>query len=175
MKQLAVVFSALLLSACATTKFESVNLNPAEIVRAKRSHDLELKNIAVVIAAEPTRTGQVMVQADYLALWKDSLQHSIDKAGLFKDDVERKVNIEAQIKKFEFNPTGFSNKVDVEVTYRVLSRATGEAIFEVTTVSSASGSAKETWDANQRLIKLWNLTTQESISRFIVALGDAKL
>lgn len=158
-----------LLSSCAV-KPTQVNLVPTGTIRASVPFDMELKTVAVVIAEQSAQTGKVMVDATFPPLWKDAIQTAVDEAGLFKDDSSKKVTISALIKKFEFNPTGFSNTCDTEVSYKVIDRSNGKEIFLKNIVTTSSNSAKNTWNANERLINLWNTTTQESIRKFVESL-----
>lgn len=169
MKKVVPLVLCMLLSACAS-KPTQVNLVPTGIVRSVAPPlDMEVKTIAVVIADAPSQTGKVMVDATFPPLWKEAIQTSIDQAGLFKDDAATNVTIFATIKRFEFNPTGFSNKVDVNATYRIVDRSTGKELFNEDIVTSASSNAGETYNASVRLINLWNTATQENISKFIAA------
>jgi uncharacterized lipoprotein YmbA len=173
----AVIVLCLCLGACATQKqtFEPINLTPENIPQAKQQLDAELKSTMVMLAPKSEQTGEIKVQPDFLNTWKDSLQISLDKAGIFKDDAKRKVSVEAYIKKFDFNPTGFSNKVTVEVTYRVIDRSTKTIVFEHDTMTSSKMGYGEIRLAIERLKRIWNRATQESIYQFVSALNDAKI
>lgn len=174
MKKTAIVL-CLCLCACATPKFEPINLTPENIPQAKQQVDAELKSTTVMLAPRNEQTGEVKVQPDFLNLWKDSLQTSLDKAGIFKDDAKRKISVEAYVRKFDFNPTGLSNEVTVEVVYRVIDRSTKTIVFEHNTMTSAKMDSGEIWVAMERLKRIWNKATQESIHQFVSALNNAKI
>jgi hypothetical protein len=173
-KKTAIVL-CLCLGACATPKFEPINLTPENIPQAKQQLDAELKSTTVMVAPSNEQTGEVKVQPDFLNLWKDSLQTSLDKANIFKDDAKRKMSVEAQVRKFDFNPTGLSNEVTVEVAYKVIDRSTKTIVFEHNTMTSAKMDAGEIWVAMERLKRVWNKATQESIHQFVSALNNAKI
>lgn len=163
-----------LLSGCAVTPTQ-VNLVPSGITRAPESLDMELKTITVVIAEQRAQTGKVMIDATFPPLWKESIQTSVDQAGLFKDEAKQKVTISALIKKFEYNPDGFSNTCDTDVNYKVIDRSNGNVLFEKNVVTTDSKSAKEIWHAAVRVITLWNSTAQQSIRQFVDALKQYKM
>lgn len=165
----------LFLGACATPKFEPINLTPDNIPQANHQLDAELKSTTVMLAPQGEQTGEVKVQPDFLNIWKESLQTSLDKAGIFKDDAKRKMSVEAYVKKFDFNPVGLSNAVTVEVTYKVIDRSTKTIVFEHSTITSSKMDSSEIWVAIERLKRIWNRATQESISQFVSALNNAKI
>lgn len=170
-----IVILCLCLGACATPKFEPINLIPENIPQAKQPIDAELKTTKVMLAPNSEQTGEVKVQPDFLNLWKESLQTSIDKAGIFKDDANRKMNVEAYVKKFDFNPVGLSNEVTIEVVYKVIDRSTKTTVFEHNTMTSSKMDSGEVWIAVERLKRIWNRATQESIHQFVSALNDARI
>jgi hypothetical protein len=169
-----IIILSILLGACATPKFEPLNLTPDNIPQANQTFDAEIKNTTVTLAAKDVQTGEIKVQPDFLTLWKESLQISLDRAGFFKDDSKRKINIEAHVKKFDFNPVGLSNEIDVEVVYKIIDRSTKKVVFEHNTVTSAKMSASDVWVASERLRRIWSSATQESIFQFVAALDNAK-
>jgi hypothetical protein len=150
-------------------------LTPENIPQAKQQLDAELKSTTVMLAPKGEQTGEIKVQPDFLNLWKESLQTSLDKAGIFKDDAKRKMSVEAYIKKFDFNPVGLSNEVIVEVAYRVIDRSTKAIVFEHNTVTTSKMDSGEVWVAVERLKRIWNKATQESIHQFVSALNDAEI
>lgn len=165
----------LFLGACATPKFEPINLTPENIPQAKQQLDAELRSTTVMLAPKGEQTGEVKVQPDFLNLWRDSLQTSLDKAAIFKDDAKRKISVEAYVKKFDFNSEGLSNEVTVEVTYKVIERSNKAIIFEYNTMTSSKMDSGEVWVAIERLKRIWNKATQESIYQFVSALNNAKI
>jgi hypothetical protein len=167
----ALVVLCALLGACAANPTQ-VNLVPANVTRSQQPFDMELKTVTVVIADKPSNTGKVMMSATFPPLWRDSLQTSVDKAGLFKDDAAKKVTISTLVTRFEFNDVGFSNTVDVDATYSVVDRSNGNTIFEKSISTTGSNNAGKTVNARERLINLWNQVTQENISIFISALEE---
>jgi hypothetical protein len=171
MRLLALVAVCALLGACAGRPTQ-VNLVPPTVTRSQQPLDLELKTVTVVIADIPSQTGKVMINATCPPLGRDSIQTSVDKAGLFKDDAAKKVTISTLITRFEFNGVGFSNTVDVDATYSVIDRSNGNKIFEKSVSTTASNNAGKTFNASERLINLWNQATQENISIFISALQE---
>ncbi|MCL1826318.1 MAG: hypothetical protein FWG26_10385 [Betaproteobacteria bacterium] len=170
-----IMILCLCLSACATPKYEPINLMPENIPQAKQQFDAELKSTTVMLAPKNEQTGEVKVAPDFLNLWKESLQTSVDKAGIFADDAKRKISIEVHVKKFDFNPTGFSNKVTVEAVYKVIDRSTRAIVFEHNTITSSKMGSGEIWVAFERLKRIWNRATQESIHQFMLALNNAKI
>ena len=165
---------AVFLGGCATPVTQ-VNFVPAGITRASAPVDMELKTVTVVIAEPAVQTGQVRINATIPPLWKDAIQTAVDEAGLFKDDASRKVTISALIRKFNFNPMGFSNSCDVEVVYSVVDRSNGKIIFSRDITTTSSSNAGENWVAAVRLVNLWNRCAQESIRQFIEALKQSGL
>jgi hypothetical protein len=160
-----------LLAACAARPTQ-VNVVPTGIVRVSHPLDLELKTVNVIIADQASQSGKVMMSATFPPLWRDAIQVSVDQAGLFKDDASRKVTITATIKQFEYNPTGFSNTVNVEATYVMTDRSNGQTLFDRTISTTASSSVSKEYMARARLINLWNETTQDNIAKFIAALSE---
>lgn len=170
MKNAVALSLCLLLTACASTPTQ-VNLVPQGISRSvKAPLDMQVKTISVIIADPSAQSGKVMLDATFPPVWRDAIQTSLDQAGLFNDDGSRNVTIFTKIKRFEFNPTGFSNTVDVDAVYTVVDRKTGETLFEKQVVTTASNSASKTFNASVRVINLWNQATQENISQFVEAL-----
>lgn len=174
MNRVAIVL-CLFLGACATPKYEPISLTPENIPQSKRQVDAEVKSIAMMLAPQSQQTGEVRVDPGFLNTWKDSLQVSLDRAAIFKDDAKRKVSVEGHVKKFDFNPTGLSNECFVEVTYRVTDRSTKAVVFEYDTKTTAKMDSGEVWVAIERLKRIWNRATQESIRQFVVALDGANL
>lgn len=76
----------------------------------------------------------------------------------------------AKIKRFEYNPNGFTNTVDVDAVYSVVDRKSGDVVFEKEIVTSATNTASKTFNAQVRVINLWNQATQENITKFVQAL-----
>jgi hypothetical protein len=159
------------LAACASQPTQ-VNVVPSGIVRVPHPLDLELRTVNVIIADKASQTGKVMMSATFPPLWRDAIQVSVDQAGLFKDDASRKVTITATIKQFEFNATGFSNTVNVEATYVMTDRSTGQQLFDRSITTTASSSVSKEYQARARLINLWNETTQDNIAKFVAALAE---
>jgi hypothetical protein len=171
-RNIAVLIACALLGGCAT-KFQQVNLVPVGITRSSAPFDLELKTVTVAIAAPDLQTGNVRMNATFPPLWRDALQNVIDQAGVFKDDAARKVTVAAVIKKFDFNPSGFSNTIKVEADYSVVDRSNGQILFEKDITNSASAGAGDEWVAQNRVIMLWNKATQENIRTFVQALKES--
>jgi len=174
MKKYFLYLICFLLSAC-SGNFVQVNLVPSNITRAPEALNMELKIIEVTIADESAQTGKVQLNTDFPAIWRDAIQIAVDQAGLFKDDVTNKATISTLITKFEFNPIGFSNTCDVEATYTLLDRKTGQTIFEKHITTTASDNVFGTMIGVERSIKLWNKATQENISKFVDALKEAHI
>jgi len=173
-RNIALLTLCALLAGCASEVVQ-VNLVPTGITRSSASFDMEVKSVTVVIADKANQTGEVRMNATFPPLWRDALQNAIDQAGLFKDDSPRKITVAAVIKKWKFNPTGFSNTTDVEADYSVIDRSNGQRLFEKDITNSASATAGDTWNAQARLIKLWNKAAQDNISAFVQALQASKL
>ncbi|WNH53854.1 hypothetical protein [Stenotrophomonas oahuensis] len=170
MKNLVAPLLCLLLAGCVSTPTQ-VNLVPTGITRTVRPPmDMQVKLVSVIIADPATQTGKVMLDATFPPVWRDAIQTSLDQAGLFSDDGSRNVTVYAKIRRFEFNPTGFSNTVDVDAVYSVVDRKSGDVVFEKEIVTSATNSASKTFNAQVRVINLWNQATQENIAKFVQAL-----
>lgn len=170
MKNALAILLCLLLAGCVSTPTQ-VNLVPQGISRTvKPPLDMQVKAISVIIADPSSQSGKVMLDATFPPIWRDAIQTSLDQAGLFSDDGSLNVTIFTKIKRFEFNPTGFSNTVDVDAIYSVVDRKSGAVLFEKQIATKATNSASKTFNAQERLINLWNAATQENIAKFVQAL-----
>ncbi len=166
--------ATLLLSAslCACADIPpQLNLTPTAGLRASKSFPVELK--AVTVTADPSvKVQQIMADATLILLWKDSIQTTVDQAGLFTDDAPRKVNIVTTVKKYAFNTFGFSNTANVVAHYSVVERSTGNELFQTDIDTSASCSISEhpNYGANGRIIKAVNDATQDNVRQFVTAI-----
>jgi hypothetical protein len=163
-----------LLAGCQTTPMQ-VNLVPTGITRSASPFDMEVKSVTAVIADPSKQTGEVRMNATFPPLWRDAVQNAIDEAGLFKDDSTKKVTIAVLIKKFKYNPTGFSQTVAIDADYSIIDRSDGQKLFEKDITNSASANAGDTWNAQERVIRLWNKATQENITSFVQAVASSNL
>lgn len=174
MRKILLAVAAFVLAGCASSP-TVLNLAPANVARAPVPFDLEVKAVTVVAASPSEQTGEVKMDPAYGNLWRDALQASLDSSGLFKDDSPRKITVRVLVRRFQFNPSGLTNTVDVDADYSLIDRSSGQQLYFSKIPTSATMSASDEWVARQRMIKIFNKATQDSITAFIDGLRTAKI
>lgn len=126
---ISIVASALILSGCATPP-PPVNFSVPEVGVSSKKIDAEVRAITVTLARPDEKKGDMPMGIESItAMWKESLQESLDRMAIFKDESKNKVSIQVKILGFDIPGFGLEMKSKSIARYEVIDRSTGGIIF----------------------------------------------
>ncbi|NMM04543.1 UDP-N-acetylglucosamine acyltransferase [Paraburkholderia sp. RP-4-7] len=176
MKKLAfTVAAAALLSAC--TPMPPLNFSVPNVGYSTHKLDAEMKSMTVTLARPDEATGKVPAGMEGIvpALWQTSLQESLNKMAIFKDDAPEKVNLSVKVLKLDPPGAGFSMTTNVEARYELQNRANGDIIYSQNIASSGTVPADYAFAGIVRMRESVNRAVQNNVSLFLQALETVDL
>ncbi|PHI30992.1 lipoprotein [Budvicia aquatica] len=128
-------FALLVLSGCQSVP--PLNFSIQNVAVSDKKIDAELKSITVSLAHPDEKKGDIEVGMESVPqLWKSSLEESLNRMAIFKDDSTNKINLSVKILAVDMPAGGFDMKTKTIARYDLIERNTGRIVYtqEVTAV-----------------------------------------
>lgn len=139
--------------------------------------DAELRSMTVTIARPDEATGKLPagMETTVPQLWQTSLQESLNKMAIFKDDAHEKVNLSVKVLKLDPPSFGAAMTTEVEARYELQNRENGDIIYSQTIASTGTVSATYAFVGVVRMRESINRAVQNNVSQFLQALETVNL
>jgi hypothetical protein len=133
---------ALVLAAC--NAMPPFNFTPQFTGPSHSKIDADLRGVTVSLANPGETTGHMPSDGALAApIWRDALQDSINKSGLFDDDSHRRVNIAVKVLKIDIPEMGITFETAAEARYQIIDRKDGAVLFDQ--VIPSTGTVPPDW------------------------------
>ncbi len=167
----AVVVPAMLMSACSVAP---LNFSPANVAPTTKRLDAALLSTNVTVASKDEAVGKMNTagaEADVSSLWKSTLDDSLVRMALFRDDSTRKVSLIVKILELDSRGLGYGARTTAR--YELVDRNSGATVFK--TDVTTDGKASDYFGAN-RARKSASRSVQANIEEFLkqIAVADLK-
>ena len=161
--------SAILLSGCGQG-VPPLNFSVPNVGPSKHRINAELKSTTVTIARPDEKKGDLPFGIEGIPpMWKESLEESINRMALFKDDAAKKVSLSVKILAIDVPAIGLDFTTTVSARYELLDRETGAIIYTETVESSGEVPADFAFMGIARARESINRAVQNNISKFLMA------
>lgn len=162
--------SVVLLSGCAQG-IPPLNFSVPNVGPSKHRINAELKSTTVTLARPDEKKGDMPFGIETITpMWKESLEESINRMALFKDDAAKKVSLSVKILAIDVPAIGFDFNTTVSARYELLDRETGAIIYTETIDSSGEVPADFAFLGAARARESINRAVQNNISKFLMAI-----
>jgi uncharacterized lipoprotein YajG len=181
------ILAPLMLSGC-TTDLPPLNFTPPNVGVSSNKIDAEVRSLVVTIGRPDEQKGDIDVMlveslgtaastgSSITQLWKDSLQDSLNRLVIFKDDSPRKVNISVKLLKLDVPSMGTNFETETVARYEITDRSNGDIIFTTDVTSTGSTPMSHAFAGAIRARESVNRSVQNNITIFLQQLEtvDAK-
>lgn len=169
------ILPALFLGACAQQlpplNFSVPNVGPSAV-----KLDAEVKSLTITVARPDEATGEINPNTTALTgVWKESLQESLNKMAIFKDDAGRKVSLSVKILKFDVPSFGASMTTATAAKYEIIDRSNGSVIYTQNVSAEGVVPADYAFMGVTRARESINRSVQNNIMQFLQALETVDL
>lgn len=171
MKKVLIVLAAVFsLAGCQTNP--PINFSVPNVGYSKKKIEAELKSMTVSIARADEKTGNLPAGMEMLVpqLWQASLQESINKMAIFKDDMPTKVNLSVKILKLDIPGAGASFTTGASARYEITDRKNGDVIYTQDINSTGTVPFDYAFIGLVRMRESVNRAVQNNITQFLQAL-----
>lgn len=163
------------LSACGAQmpplNFSVPNVGPSQV-----KLEAEVKSITVAIGRPDEATGTLPPGLEIVPpMWKTSLEESLTKMAIFKDDASKKVSISVKILKVDIPNFGGEFTTEVGARYEIIDRSNGSIILTTDVNSKGIVPFEYALIGAVRVRESLNRSTQNNILQFLQQLETAKL
>jgi hypothetical protein len=168
------LFGALLLAAC--NPLPPLNFSPQFTGVSHGKIDADLRGVTVSLANPGETTGHMPHDSAIAApIWRDALQDSINKSGLFDDDSRRRVNIAVKVLKIDIPEMGITFETIAEARYQMIDRKDGAVLYDQ--VISSTGTVPPDWAFAGviRRRESINRAVQNNIATFMNSLSQSSV
>lgn len=167
------IFVCLLsLSACGPPT-APLNFYPTGIGVSPNKLDAEVRSITVAPANPDQATGKIDSGIDTFAMWKDSIERTLNQMVIFRDDSQRKVSIAVTVRKLYVPMGPFGPTAEVDAVYEIFDRKDGRSLFKKEITTSYTVPFTYAFSAFTRAREAANRSVQENILQFSQALLSA--
>lgn len=138
-KILLIGLASLAIAGCSSTP-ASLNFTPSDLnpVSAKQKIDAEIKTINISIATKEEQKGELQVgvfgntyEQSFKTTFQNSLEESLAKTAIFKDDAKTKLTLLAKVLRFQSPGSGINFDTHMTVKYDFIDRSSGESIYNI--------------------------------------------
>lgn len=107
-----------------------LNFSVPDVGVSTKKIDAEVKAITVTLARPDEKKGDMPLGIEGITnFWKESLQESLDRMAIFKDDSKNKVSIQVKILAFDIPSFGLEMSSKSIARYEIIDRNTGGIIY----------------------------------------------
>lgn len=148
-----------------------LNFSVPDVGVSTKKIDAEVKAITVTLARPDEKKGDMPIGIEGITnFWKESLQESLDRMALFKDESKNKVSIQVKILAFDVPSFGLEMSSKSIARYEIIDRNTGGIIY--TQEVSAQGIVPVThaFVGATRARESINRAAQNNIKQFLQAI-----
>ena len=167
--RLAIAFLvAVLASGCAAPP--PLNFSVPDVGVSTKKIDAEVKAITVTLARPDEKKGDMPVGIEGITnFWKESLQESLDRMAIFKDESKNKVSIQVKILAFDIPAFGLEMTSKSIARYEIIDRATGGIIYTQEIASTGVVPMSHAFVGMVRARESINRAAQNNIKQFLQA------
>lgn len=174
----AIILAPFLLTGCAPD-LPPLNFTPPNIGMASNKIDAEVKSLIVTMGRPDELKGDLDVVAiessgtsfssgsTITQIWKESLQDSLNRMILFRDDSAKKINISVKILKMDIPMFGTNFETETIARYELTDRSNGDLIFTTDVTSMGSTPMDFAFAGVVRARESANRSVQNNISLFL--------
>ena len=166
------ILNILVLTGCTTVP--PVDFTVQDVGMVDNRKDAELKSLTVGFAPQ-TQQSTVEADATIPPLWKESLTDALNRSLVFKDDMDKKVNLSVRITEFDIPAGGASMTTRVSAIYEIVDRNNGDLLF----TQKISSEGVVPWDYAYsglvRGVESWNRAVRNNIADFINILDNSDI
>ncbi len=165
---LALVFTTLV-AGCAAPP--PLNFSVPDVGFSTKKVNAEVKSITVTLARPDEKKGDMPMGIEGITnFWKESLQESLDRMAIFKDESKNKVSIQVKILAFDIPSFGLEMSSKSIARYEIIDRNTGGIVY--TQEFSAEGvvPATHSFMGVTRARESINRAAQNNIKQFLQAI-----
>ncbi len=169
MKKILAIIFALALTGCAAPP--PLNFSVPDVGVSKSKIDAEVKSVTVTLARPDEAKGNLPMGIEGVTnFWKESLQESIDRMAIFKDDSKNKLSIQVKILAFEIPGFGASMTSKSVARYELIDRASGSIVYTQDITADGSVPFNHAFMGVTRARESINRAAQNNIKLFLQAL-----
>lgn len=165
---LTLIFTALV-AGCAAPP--PLNFSVPDVGVSTKKVDAEVKAITVTLARPDEKKGDMPMGIEGITnFWKESLQESLDRMAIFKDESKNKISIQVKILAFDIPSFGLEMSSKSIARYEIIDRNTGGIIY--TQEFSAEGvvPVNHSFMGVTRARESINRAAQNNIKQFLQAI-----
>ena len=172
---LTLILSIGLLSACASVPPLNFTPNDDDIqIKKARTINAEVKTITVSSAKSNEQIGKIQVgfggnqyESSLKETLKSSLEESLIKSKLFKDDSENKLSLLVKIMKLESPDGGLNFKTYTTIRYKLIERKNGHTVYDKLITSTGEIPFNYSVLGIARFHEARNISMRNNIKNFI--------
>lgn len=148
-----------------------VNFSVPDVGVSTKKIDAEVKAITVTLARPDEKKGDMPLGIESITnFWKESLQESLDRMAIFKDDSKNKVSIQVKILAFDIPSFGFEMSSKSIARYEIIDRNTGGIIYTQEFSSKGIVPVGHAFMGVTRARESINRAAQNNIKQFLQAI-----
>lgn len=166
------ILSVFIVTGC--TSVPPVDFTVQDVGMVDNRKNVELKSLTVGFAPQ-SQQSKVEANATIPPLWKESLQDALNRSLVFKDDMEKKVNLSVRITEFDVPAGGASMTTRVSAIYEIVDRNTGDLIFTQQISSEGVVPFDYAFVGMVRAVESWNRAVRNNIADFINTLDNSDI
>ncbi len=148
-----------------------LNFSVPDVGVSSKKIDAEVKSITVTLARPDEKKGDMPMGIEGITnFWKESLQESIDRMAIFKDESKNKVSIQVKILAFDIPTFGFEMTSKSIARYEVIDRGNGGIIYTQEIAANGVVPVSHAFVGAIRARESINRAAQNNIKQFLQAL-----
>lgn len=177
MRSIAFALLCASVSACAT---QPLNFTPANVAASPVRFDASLVNVTVGLDSTPGNTLKKKridaggFEAEMQTLWKSSLEDSLARSAIFKDDAQRRLNLSVKIVRLALPKGAVVMHTGTVARYELIDRATGQPVYQTEIESDGRVNGSYAFMGATRARESINRSVQSNIEQFLASLQSAK-
>jgi len=125
---IALVGLAFLLAGCQS--IPPLNFSVPDVGISEQKLDAELRSMTVTLARPDEKKGDLPLGSEGITqLWQTALQEALDRMVVFRDDADRKVNLQVKVLAVDIPSFGASFTTKTIARYEIIDRQDGSIIY----------------------------------------------
>jgi len=173
-KSLAFITILCIFAVTGCTGVPPVDFTVQDVGMIDNRKNAELKSLTVGFAPQ-SQQSKVEANATIPPLWKESLQDALNRSLVFRDDMDKKVNLSVRITEFDVPAGGASMTTRVSAIYEIVDRSNGDLLF----TQKISSEGVVPWDyafvGVTRAVESWNRAVRNNIADFINIMDNSDI
>jgi hypothetical protein len=160
---------AFFLTGCASVP--PLNFSVPNVGVSNKKIDAEMKSITVSLARPDEQKGDIQAGMEGVPpLWKSSLEESLNRMAIFKDNSENKVSLSVKVLALDIPSFGVTFTTKTIARYELINRADGSIIYTQDISSVGTVSPGYAFAGVVRARESINRAVQNNITQFLQAL-----